>query len=358
MILKLQKIFPQGLTPSKHDRAKVLNFPKEGKDKPEITGREPLESPDFKIGTGMSGIVGLIGRDKELHDLAILLNQKQSVLIWGKRSIGKTALLEQLAYEQNRDNLIFIRQTKPLAVMFENFFEILWQKDLIHTSKYDQYKYCDHQGRPDFEKLWKSLKRDNAAVKALVLEEIFSAHQGFIFLIDDIHEFPITASRMLTHFITYGTLICTAFKKSKSMDAIYYQFFQKYPLGTLDDGFIKLIAQRFIRSESLPVQDEEHFLNYFVRGANGNPGAAANMLISVKNTPSITSEIVRGFINSGGTKDINIGVVWVLLGLTLGAFRIYGQRTGNLTLAVAGVLVISIIFIFRGFFMEGLKNKE
>ncbi|MBF0353520.1 MAG: ATP-binding protein [SAR324 cluster bacterium] len=301
--------------------------------------------------SGVAGIVGLIGRDNELRELQTRLDRRQSVLIFGERFIGKTVLLEQLYQTNAHKKVVFIRQSKPLATLFETLFIKLYEWNMIYSTgiKQDEYE--------DFDELWKTLRRQTTAVKINILEQILTVHRNIVFLVDDVDSIPITGERLLSVIVSYGSIIGTARDKKQSIMSIYFRSL-RLGLGGLSEANIDLIARDFLRLQNISIQDETHLVKHLRRAVGGSPGAASDLLYSLANEPTVTREKARALTHKAGTSEINIGLFWVLLSVLLAAFRVYGMKTGNLPVVIGGTIILMFLMIFRGTLLKGIQQQK
>ncbi len=94
------------------------------------------------------------------------------------------------------------------------------------------------------------------------------------------------------------------------------------------------------------------------RAVAGRVGALADLLYSVQNEPQVKREHARAFVHTQGTREVNIGLFWVLSLVFIAAFRVYAMKTGNLAVVVIASMVLILIMLFRGFLLKGINARR
>ena len=285
----------------------------------------------------------LIGREKEVKQINILLNKSISVILTGEIGVGKTQILENLRFDKKVfkfDDTKLLKKSVLATILelFEGDKEAA--KNLIYQDK-------------EPKEVSKLISKDSLTNLCKMLCEIVQKNE-YILVIDEVDTITPVSIRALEILKTKFQIITTA-REVKLKNASFLSDFEQIRIENLD----RVESIRLIRklASGLKIQNWEHFQNHIFNSSEGNPRIIIELVERAKKEEYVdevfVEEISSNYLGRT-TKEIDVAFPLLAVAAVLLIFWIYSHSESINSMRVLryGLMVVvlfgrSILKLFR-----------
>ena len=305
----------------------------------------------------MKLIIGLIGRDDLVEQIAREARKGRHLLLTGPVGIGKSAVLEAVI-----DRLL-LRQQRTVIQVNEHqakgqFLEIargLLESGLLKPSALELDARLDDLDPAALE--WVKIKRqvNRLSIRDLcaVIVPALHAHPGRVLIaVDDLTPVTPTLVAFWLAILDAAQLIACASAKRPNVAKLWWKLVE-IEIPPLAPEHARAIAQIYLQQTGTLVESPPLFIAHLVQQANGNPQALADLLSDSSKERVVDKQRIREMRHAAGVRYIDFTPVMIVSLASVVGARYLAIGTGDTELYIfAGMLaavVISLrVFLFRG----------
>ncbi|MGM9508814.1 tyrosine-type recombinase/integrase [Larkinella sp. GY13] len=285
-----------------------------------------------------------VGRDRELKQITDFINRDISVLLTGSIGIGKTHLLNSLAFDRKTLVIDDVKEFKKS--MAGALLHVLGDKETVATMLYQT---------SDLKTLERKVSGESLPNLVQTLIDATTARE-YILKIGDIDGITPTAVKALTKLKEHFTIITTA--RMVKIDATAFVWdFERVELEKLKRPDALKMIYRLM--DDLEVSDLDAVMTKVYETADGNPRMIRELCDRLRKEPfvnlDVVGEVCDGYLGRQ-TQEIDMSLYLMLI---LGGFailRYWGRETGEKDLQFLGGCIM-IVLLFARYFFNSTKRR-
>lgn len=283
-----------------------------------------------------------IGRNDELHRLAINSEMGINTILIGDIGTGKSHLLDNIKTSKNILKFEDDRMAKK-SLMFM----------LLHLLKGDK-EHMLHllYGDIALPEVEKKLQRESALYLCDKIKTLVEPKE-YILLIDNITDITPASKRIIERLKDTFTIICAA-RKIKANETSFLWNFERMEVKNLKREYAINLIQQY--STGLQVENWEDFRNHIFEQTNGNPRAIVEMIDRYKKEPFLTTEVVKNIKHSGALPEFDFTFIIVVFLGVITALRYSSRELDEPALRMIGSIGLILLLITRPLFKH-LKRQ-
>ena len=305
----------------------------------------------------MKLIIGLIGRDDLVEQIAREARKGRHLLLTGPVGIGKSAVLEAVI-----DRLLLRQQRTVIQVnehqakgQFLGIARGLLESGLLKPSALELDDRLDDLDPAALEwvKIKRSVNRLSIRDLCAVIVPALHAHPGRVLIaVDDLTLVTPTLVAFWLAILDAAQLIACASAKRPNVAKLWWKL-AEIEIPPLSPDCARHIAQIYLQQTGTLVESPPLFISHVVQQANGNPQALADLLADSSKERVVDKQRIREMRHAAGVRYIDFTPVMIVALASVVGARYLAIGTGDTELYIfAGMIaavVISVrVFIFRG----------
>lgn len=284
----------------------------------------------------------IVGREKEIIQIADLLNKNCNVILLGGIGIGKTHLLENVSPERKTlrfDDFSDLKQTLANTLLY------LYSEDKNHLLQLLH---------PDTEigKLKAHLQKDSVQNLCKEIVNITQKHE-YIIIIDNCDRITPKGIKALEMLKDHFTIFTSAREIPVNKSSFLWNFeilkLQNLPRSQSLELIHKL-------SYDIEIEDMELMRNHIYEQSDGNPRVIFEMCERYRKEVVVTSDIVRSIRHYGSMKEYDMSIAVMLLLICVAGLRYFAAETGNDAFKLFGGIAMILLIFSRYLFSFGKRK--
>lgn len=300
--------------------------------------------PQRRINLITTDAAFLVGRDKELKTITDLVNRDISVILTGSIGVGKTHLLQSVAFD--RPTLVIDDAKEFKKSIAGALLHILGDKEAVASMLYQT---------SDLKALEKKVSGESLPNLVQTLIDATQPRE-YLLKIGNVDSITPTVIKALEKLKEHFTIITTA-REIKMGSTSFVWDFERVELKPLDRPDSRKLIYRLIGD--LEVSDLDAVMTKVYETADGNPRMIRELCERLRKEPVLSLEVVNevadGYLGRQ-TQEIDMSVYLLLI---LGGFvglRYYGRETGEKDLQFIGGCIM-IVLLFARYFFNSTRRK-
>jgi replication-associated recombination protein RarA len=280
-----------------------------------------------------------IGREKEINKIKSALRRKANVLLIGKRGVGKSHILKQIAEEMS-EKCYYIPVLQPAKSAL--------------TEALGKIMGLDADGLKEI-----GVSKMTIPQVAEKLIEAIKEKDGFVLIIDALDKISAANSEWLTKLAEEITILgATVEPKDSEHLTRFFWTFEIQEIQPLPDKEIKELVKQTIKRDKIQFADKSAlklFMSKVPDNAKGIPLAAIELCKKASNhTRKVSISFIRENLRDHGASVKFIDATYLFIGLfgIIMAMRYISRGMGSMDAytfwgAMSGILLVVRLLMFR-----------
>jgi energy-coupling factor transporter ATP-binding protein EcfA2 len=305
----------------------------------------------------MDEIVGLIGRDELVADLAAEIRKSKHVILTGPVGIGKSAVLKA-ALEQVGGKLeLLIRLHDHQAKgQFVDMARQMLALGLIGPAELDLP--AEFHATPPAQIDWKAIRNrvNRMSMRDLtqaIIPALAKSESKPVIAVDDLTSLTPTQMAFWLAIFDHAQVIGCASEKKARVRKLWWKM-KEIAVKPLPPNVIRDIVRKYIEAKGVLIESPDLYISHVVKQSGGVPQAIHDMLDESGKERIIDKRKVREMRHEAGVQYLDFTPMVMILGALIVSMRYVGMGTGDKTLYILGGMGAALFLTLRFFIFKGV----
>ena len=305
----------------------------------------------------MDEIVGLIGRDELVADLAAEIRKGKHVILTGPVGIGKSAVLKAaLAQIGNNLELLIRLHDHQAKGQFVDMARQMLALGLVGPVELDLP--TEFHGTPPAQIDWKAIRNrvNRMSMRDLtqaIIPALAQSDSKPVIAVDDLTSLTPTQMAFWLAIFDHAQVIGCASEKKARVRKLWWKM-KEIPVKPLPPDVIREIVRKYIEAKGVLIESPELYISHVVKQSGGVPQAIYDMLDESGKERIIDKRKVREMRHEAGVQYLDFTPMVMILGALIVSMRYVGMGTGDKTLYIMGGMGAALFLTFRYFIFKGV----
>lgn len=305
----------------------------------------------------MDDIVGLIGRDEVVADLAAEIRKGKHVILTGPVGIGKSAVLKA-ALDRLGDRLALVIRLHDHQAkgQFVDMARQMLALSLISPAELDLP--AEYHGLPPARIDWKAIRNrvNRMSMRDLtqaIIPALARSDSKPVIAVDDLTSLTPTQMAFWLAIFDHAQVIGCASEKKARVRKLWWKM-REIPIRPLPPDVIRDIVRKYIEAKGILIESPELYISHVVKQSGGVPQAIYDMLDESGKERIIDKRKVREMRHEAGVQYLDFTPMVMILGALIVSMRYVGMGTGDKTLYILGGMGAALFLTLRFFIFKGV----
>jgi energy-coupling factor transporter ATP-binding protein EcfA2 len=305
----------------------------------------------------MDEIVGLIGRDELVADLAAEIRKGKHVILTGPVGIGKSAVLKAaLASLSGKAGLLITLHDHQAKGQFMDMARQMLVLGLIGPKELDLP--AEFHGTPPAQIDWQAVKNrvNRMSMRDLtqaIIPALARSDSKPVIAVDDLTSLTPTQMAFWLAIFDHAQVIGCASEKKARVRKLWWKM-REISVKPLPPDVIRDIVRKYVETKGVLIESPELYISHVVKQSGGVPQAIHDMLDESGKERIIDKRKVREMRHEAGVKYLDFTPMVMILGALIVSMRYVGMGTGDKTLYILGGMGAALFLTFRYFIFKGV----
>jgi energy-coupling factor transporter ATP-binding protein EcfA2 len=305
----------------------------------------------------MDEIVGLIGRDEVVADLAAEIRKGKHVILTGPVGIGKSAVLKAALEQVSGKVELLIRLHDHQAKgQFVDMARQMLALGLIGPAELDLP--AEFHGLPPAQIDWKAIRNrvNRMSMRDLtqaIIPALARSDSKPVIAVDDLTSLTPTQMAFWLAIFDHAQVIGCASEKKARVRKLWWKM-RELPVRPLPPNVIRDIVRKYIEAKGILIESPELYISHVVKQSGGVPQAIYDMLDESGKERIIDKRKVREMRHEAGVQYLDFTPMVMILGALIVSMRYVGMGTGDKTLYILGGMGAALFLTLRFFIFKGV----
>jgi len=305
----------------------------------------------------MDEIVGLVGRDELVADLAAEIRKGKHVILTGPVGIGKSAVLKAALEQVSGKVELLIRLHDHQAKgQFVDMARQMLALGLIGPAELDLP--AEFHGTPPAAIDWKAIRNrvNRMSMRDLtqaIIPALARSDSKSVIAVDDLTSLTPTQMAFWLAIFDHAQVIGCASEKKARVRKLWWKM-KEIPVRPLPPDVIRDIVRKYIKAKGILIESPELYISHVVKQSGGVPQAIHDMLDESGKERIIDKRKVREMRHEAGVQYLDFTPMVMILGALIVSMRYVGMGTGDKTLYILGGMGAALFLTLRFFIFKGV----
>jgi energy-coupling factor transporter ATP-binding protein EcfA2 len=305
----------------------------------------------------MDEIVGLIGRDELVTDLAAEIRKGKHVILTGPVGIGKSAVLKTALEAVGGKLELLIRLHDHQAKgQFVDMARQMLALGLIGPKELDLP--AEFHNTPPAQIDWQAIKNrvNRMSMRDLtqaIIPALARSDSKPVIAVDDLTSLTPTQMAFWLAIFDHAQVIGCASEKKARVRKLWWKM-KEIPVRPLPPDVIRAIVRKYIEAKGVLIESPDLYISHVVKQSGGVPQAIHDMLDESGKERIIDKRKVREMRHEAGVQYLDFTPMVMILGALIVSMRYVGMGTGDKTLYILGGMGAALFLTLRFFIFKGV----
>jgi energy-coupling factor transporter ATP-binding protein EcfA2 len=303
----------------------------------------------------MDKLIGLIGRDELVGDVAAEIKKGKHVILSGPVGIGKSAVL-RAALAKTTGKLSIILHDHQAKGQFVEMARQMLTLGLVTGKELDLP--AEFHDTPPAEIDWKEVKNrvNRMSMRDLtqaIIPALARSNEKPLIAVDDLTALTPTQMAFWLAIFDHAQVVGCASEKKPRIKKLWWKM-KEIEVKPLPPQVVKDVVKAYIAKKGVLIESPDLYISHVVKQSGGVPQAIHDMLDESGKERIINKRKVREMRHEAGVKYLDFTPMVMILGALIVSMRYIGMGTGDKTLYIMGGMGAALFLTFRFFIFKGV----